>query len=312
MADDADADATGDAAVGIVAQRANERARDLAVALQDRLAADETSGPSGNTTVVDELTAEHLDQSGVPVGAMADCDLVVSIGGDGTLLYVAREVGNTPILGINLGEVGFLNAVSPDDALTVVPAVVERLQSDAGRSTQQRELVRLQATGNGGDEAGGSTGETPTADRWTLDPALNEIVVHGPRRGHGGGATIDVRVDGRQYVEGHADGVLVSTPTGSSAYNLSEGGPLVHPTANSLVVTQMAAAAEESMPPLVVDAETEVTLSVTNAETAYVISDGRDRQQLVPPATVTVSVAPEPVTLVGPQVEFFEALEKLG
>ncbi|ELY98910.1 NAD(+)/NADH kinase [Natrialba asiatica] len=311
MADDADADATGDAAVGLVAQRANERARDLAVALQDRLAADETGGPSGDATVVDELTAEHLDQSGVPVGAMADCDLVVSIGGDGTLLYVAREVGNTPILGINLGEVGFLNAVSPDDALAVVPAVVEHLRSDDGRSTQQRELVRLQATGGRATEAS-TPGETPTAGRWTLDPALNEVVVHGPRRGHGGGATIDVRVDGRQYVEGHADGVLVSTPTGSSAYNLSEGGPLVHPTANSLVVTQMAAAAEESMPPLVVDAETEVTLSVTDAETAYVISDGRDRQQLDPPATVTVSVAPEPVTLVGPQVEFFEALEKLG
>ncbi|ADD06402.1 putative NAD kinase (polyphosphate/ATP) [Natrialba magadii ATCC 43099] len=294
MADDPDAAVT----VGLVAQRANERAHELAAALQEGL----ESQAAVLDVVLDELTASALSVSGRPVAAMSDCDLVVSIGGDGTLLFVAREVSDTPILGVNLGEVGFLNAVAPGDALDVVPEIVSQLQTSEGLETQRRTLRRLTAM-----PVANST--EPTTDSWTLDPALNEIVVHGPRRGHGGGATITVEVDGRQYVDGHADGVLVTTPTGSTAYNLSEGGPLVHPDSESLVVTQMAAT--DGRPPLVVDADATVTVTVDDADSAFVISDGRDRQQLEPPASVTIASADDPVTLVGPQSDFFAALEKL-
>ncbi|MFD1565575.1 NAD(+)/NADH kinase [Haloarchaeobius amylolyticus] len=276
-----------DVAVGIVAQRNNERAQALAATLVDTLERE------GASVVVDELTGEAIAATPVPVAAMAGRDLVVSIGGDGTLLFVAREVGPTPILGVNLGEVGFLNAVAPEDALDVVTDLVADLEETG--TVEGRELARLQATGVDED--------------WTLEPALNEVVVHGPRRGHGGGATIDVRVDGRQYAESHVDGVLVATPTGSTAYNLSEGGPLVHPSADALVVTQMAAT--ESMPPLVLEPDTELTLTVSGADTAYAISDGRNRQRLEPPATVSISLADESVTLVGPQANFFDGLDKL-
>lgn len=270
-------------AVGIVAQRDNGRAQALAATLIDTL--------EDAATVVDEATAAAIDADGVPIGSMTDRDLVVSIGGDGTLLFAAREAGGTPILGVNLGEVGFLNAVSPDDAVAVVTDAVETLRRTG--SVDGRELDRLRATGEG----------------WALEPALNEIVVHGPRRGHGGGATIEIRVDGEQYAESHADGVLVATPTGSTAYNLGEGGPLVRPGADTLIVNQMAAA--DAMPPLVVDRDAEISLVVSEAETAYAISDGRSRRELEPPATVDVSVADESVTLAGPQTDFFEALEKL-
>ena len=276
-----------DVAVGIVAQRNNERAQELAATLVEAIERE------GARAVVDELTGEAIDATAVPVAAMADRDLVVSIGGDGTLLFVAREVGPTPILGVNLGEVGFLNAVAPDDALAVVTDLVADL-AETG-TVEGRELARLQATG--------------VDDDWTLAPALNEIVVHGPRRGHGGGATIDIRVDGQQYAASHADVVLVATPSGSTAYNLSEGGPLIHPSADALVVTQMAAA--ESMPPLVVEPDVELTLTVSETDTAYAISDGRNRQRLEPPATVSVSLAADPVTLVGPQANFFDGLDKL-
>ncbi|PCR91945.1 NAD(+)/NADH kinase [Natrinema ejinorense] len=276
-----------DVAVGIVAQRDNERAQTLAGSLV------ETLEREGATVVVDEATGEALEATTVPVAAMAGRDLVVSIGGDGTLLFTAREVGSTPILGINLGEVGFLNAVAPADAVDVVTALVTELEETG--TVAGRELTRLRATGVGED--------------WTLEPALNEVVVHGPRRGNGGGATVGIRVDGQQYAESHADGVLVATPTGSTAYNLSEGGPLLHPAAETLVVTQMAAT--ESMPPLVVEPDTELTLTVSDTDTAYVISDGRNRQRLEPPATVSVSLAAESVTLVGPRGNFFDALDKL-
>ncbi|WP_226005175.1 NAD(+)/NADH kinase [Natrinema salinisoli] len=276
-----------DVAVGIVAQRDNEHAQALAVDLVDALERD------GASVVVDESTGGAIDATAVPVAAMAGRDLVVSIGGDGTLLFVAREVGSTPILGVNLGEVGFLNAVAPADALGVVTDLADEL-AERG-SLPERELSRLQASGVDAD--------------WTLEPALNEVVVHGPRRGNGGGATIEVQVDGQQYVESHADGVLVATPTGSTAYNLSEGGPLVHPGAEALVVTQMAAT--DSMPPLVVEPDTELVLTVSGAEAGYAISDGRNRQRLELPATVSVSLAAEPVRLVGPQANFFDGLDKL-
>ncbi|ELY93097.1 ATP-NAD/AcoX kinase [Natrialba chahannaoensis JCM 10990] len=303
--------------VGIVAQRANDRAYDLATALRTAL---ENRAAVETTVAVDELTAEHVSIPSVPVAAMAEFDLVVSIGGDGTLLYVAREVGETPILGVNLGEVGFLNAVPPSDALDVVPDVVSQLHADDDLGAQRRTLRRLRATPADamcGDDTTATATATETTDtententpNWTLEPALNEIVVHGPRRGHGGGATIRVAVDGRQYASGHADGVLISTPTGSTAYNLSEGGPLVHPNADALLVTQMAAV--DGRPPLVIDADASVTITVEDAATAFVISDGRNRQQLEPPASVTVTTAPKPTTLVGPQSDFFTALEKL-
>ncbi|WP_254762834.1 NAD(+)/NADH kinase [Natrinema marinum] len=276
-----------DVAVGIVAQRDNERAQDLAANLVDALER------AGATVVVDEATGAAIGTAAVPVDAMDGRDLVVSIGGDGTLLFVAREVSPAPIIGVNLGEVGFLNAVSPDDALGVVTEVVAEL-AETG-TIEERELARLQATS--------------AEDDWRLEPALNEVLVHGPRRGHGGGATIEVRVDGEEYVESHADGVLVATPTGSTAYNLSEGGPLVHPSADALIVTQMAAS--EAMPPLVVEPDDEITLSVSGTDTGYAISDGRNRRRLEPPATVSVSLATDPVTLVGPQANFFDGLDKL-
>lgn len=212
-------------AVGLVAQRDNERAQALAREIKTTL--EEVQSASVDI-VVDELTGETIDDAGVSVDRMHDRDFVVSIGGDGTLLFVAREVGSTPILGVNLGEVGFLNAVSPADAVDAVTDLVTA--ATEADSLEGRTLSRLSATEANGD--------------WSLEPALNEIVIHGPRRGHGGGATIDVRVDGRRYVESHADGVLVATPTGSTAYNLSEGGPIVQPSTDALVVTQMAAADE--------------------------------------------------------------------
>ncbi len=274
-----------DVDVGIVAQRDNERAQRLAATLLETLADDEVS------VTVDDETGTAIGAPSVPIAEMGSADLVVSIGGDGTFLFVAREAGDAPLIGVNLGEVGFLNAVSPDDAVDAVGDLVDTLR--AGGDVDGAEVNRLHASG---------------AD-WDLAPALNEVVVHGPRRGHGGGADIDVRVDGESYATGHADGVLVATPTGSTAYNLSEGGPLVQPTVDALVVTQMCA--DDSMPPLVVEADSEITLHVSGADVGWAISDGRNRRELEPPATVTVTVADDPVTLAGPRANFFDALEKL-
>jgi NAD+ kinase len=281
--------------VGIVAQRDNDRAMALASTLADRLrdvsasvAVDETTGDR----LPDHAAWEAATPSTWPVERMHECTLVVSIGGDGTFLYAARGAGSTPIMGVNLGEVGFLNALAPEEAVETVVAEVEHIQKTG--SARTRAMPRLRASG----------------EDWELSPALNEVVVQGSHRGSGGGAEFEIRVDGSLYTSGHADGVLVATPTGSTAYNLSEGGPLVHPAVGALVITGMAQA--DGMPPLAVDVDSDVTVSLSGADEATVVGDGRVRKSITPPATVTLSRANVPIRLAGPPLDFFTALRKLG
>ena len=270
--------------VGVVAKRDSAPAHSLAARLIDDL-------DDRVSVMVDELTADALGLEGSPVSALAEADLVVSIGGDGTFLFVVREVGGTPIVGVNLGEVGFLNAVSPDEAQAVVGSLIDRLRRN--ESLEGRIRRRIVASGDG----------------WELLPALNEVLVQGRRRGPAGGAEFEIRVDGRRYKRTAADGVLVATPTGSTAYNLSENGPLLSPELTGLTITAMCS--REGVTPLIVDDESSVSLTVTGCEEAVAIADGRTTEPLSPPATVDVELADEPVTVVGPPVDFFEALEKL-
>jgi NAD+ kinase len=272
--------------IGIVAQRGNAGATALAGEIREAL------GDRGVGVLVDEETGIALSVEGTPVAAMADCPLVVSVGGDGTFLFAARRVGSTPILGVNLGEVGFLNAVSPEEATDRVLEEVERIQETG--VPRYREVPRLVATGDG----------------LSLPPATNEIVVQGPQRGRGNGLDVEVSVDGSTYAATHADGVLVATPTGSTAYNLSEAGPLVHPDVRGLIVNGMAP--EEPMRPLVVPLDAAVTVRAAGAAEVVVTSDGSERRRIDAPATVEVELADEPGRIAGPQSDFFRALEKLG
>ena len=273
--------------VGIVARKGSERAVSLAATLRDVVV------DAGEAVWLDEETAAALDagDDARPVEAFDDCDLVVAVGGDGTFLFVARNAGDTPIVGVNLGEVGFLNAVSPSAAATALRAEVRAFRD---RGLDVREAPRL----------------TASADDWTSTPAANEIVVQGDRRGPGGGIDYEVRVDGAAYSEGHADGVLVATPTGSTAYNLSERGPLVHPAVDGLVVNEMVA--DEGMPPLVVDTDATVTVAVENDAGATVASDGRDTATLDGPVEIAIERTAPPIRIAGPPSDFFEALGKLS
>jgi NAD+ kinase len=287
--------------VGIVGQRGNHRAVSLAEDIARRLQAADVE------VVVDETTRAQFERGSVwhgteamasampasiPVEGLSGCDLAVSVGGDGTFLYTARGAGSTPIMGVNLGEVGFLNAVAPEGAIEAVLEEVERIRETG--SPRVREMPRLRAW----------------SDDWTLPPALNEVVVQGTQRGHGQGISIEVRVDGSLYTSGHADGVLVATTTGSTAYNLSEDGPLVHPGVQGFIVTEMCST--EGMPSLVVDADAELSVLVTEADSAVAVSDGRVHEEISPPGQVRLCHAEAPVNVAGPPLDFFTALGKLG
>lgn len=269
--------------IGIVAQAGNPRAADLAGELINRLENHSVDA------VIDSATGAVLDLTGIAPGEMDTADLIVSIGGDGTFLFVAREVGSVPILGINLGEVGFLNPVHPSNAVDTVEDIVETFRSES--MVPGRPVDRIAAN----------------IDR--LPPAVNEIVVQGARRGHGGGATLDVLVDDESYSSGHADGVIVATTTGSTAYNLSERGPIVHPDLPGIIITEMCATTP--MPSLVVPIDSTIVIDIRESERAFVISDGRERVAIEPPEQVTIARSTNPIHIAGPPVNFFEALQKL-
>ncbi len=271
--------------IGIVAQKGKSTAVSLAADLRDALADAETS------VLVDATTADEIGGRGVPTEELSACPLVVSVGGDGTFLYAARHVGSTPILGVNLGEVGFLNAVPPDDAFERVLEEVEHIR-DQGEP-RFREVPRIEGHG----------------DNWALPPGLNEFLIQGPRRGPGGGLDATIAVDGSTYVSTHLDGVIVATTTGSTAYNLSEGGPLVHPNASGLLVNAMCP--QHPARPLMVGPEASIEIEVDGAEEAVVASDGSERRWIDVPATIEVEVAAEPGRIAGPRSDFFTALEKI-
>jgi NAD+ kinase len=272
--------------VGIVAQRGNSRAAYLAADVREMVLGEDVA------VWLDSATADALGEDGHEVVEFDACDLVVSIGGDGTFLFAARGAGSTPVLGVNLGEVGFLNAVAPENAVSAVRREVQRHQETG--EVRHREVPRAAASGE---------------REWSLTPALNEVVIQGEQRGHGHGVELEVRVDGSLFEATHADGVLVSTPTGSTAYNLSEGGPLVQPGVGALVVTGMCS--REAMPPLLTPLDGDVTVRVAGPDHVTVSSDGANRQRVKTPEVVTVTAADEPARVAGPDTDFFQALNKL-
>lgn len=146
-----------------------------------------------------------------------DCDMVLSIGGDGTFLSAAALLGgrNIPLLGVNLGRIGFLSENSPEDA-------VARLVSGAYR-IENRSLLQVEWP---------SSEEAP---QWPY--ALNEVALH--RQG-AAMLGVDVRVDGVELPTYWADGLIVSTSSGSTAYSLSVGGPIVMPEAKVWILSPIA------------------------------------------------------------------------
>ena len=219
----------------------------------------------------------------------AACDLVVVLGGDGTLLSVARAVqGRAPILGVNMGTLGFLTEINRGE---LYPSLVEVL---AGRySLEERSLLEVDLR-----RAAGSVARYRVFnDAVVTKSALARII------------RLVVRIDGHFVAVYRADGLILSTPTGSTAYNLSAGGPIVHPSLPVVVITPICPHTL-SQRPLVVphDCEIEVTLD-TAQEEVYLTLDGQEGGTLSHRDAIRVRPAADRVRLV--QVSrrtFYDAL----
>ncbi len=221
-------------------------------------------------------------------------DLIVSVGGDGTFLHaahVASRVG-CPVLGVKVGRLGFLTEVEPDRAAADVQRVL-----DGTARIEERIAVLAEPTGTVAFEP-----------QW----ALNEIIVEKKARHRL--VRLAVFVDEVYVTTFSADGVIVATPTGSTAYSFSGGGPIVTPTIPCLIVTPVAAHMVFDRS-LVLDADERVTLEVMGEEEGLLSADGRESLELPVGARVRIGRAPNPARVVRPDgaPEFLALVrEKLG
>lgn len=235
-----------------------------------------------------ENLRNHLRERGIRVvnldealaAGETDPCLGVVFGGDGTLLSVARRVAGrrVPLLPVHLGRFGFITEVAPGDVSDVVDRVL-----DGNTAIQERALLDARIrSGDGGEK-----------ERLL---AVNDIVVatRAVRMAH-----IEASIEGVPVARYAADGVLVSTPTGSTGYNLSAGGPLVHPQVSALIVTPIAAHTLSART-LIVPNHHRVRLRVMGGtrESVAVTADGQDVLELLPGDTVDVAEADEKLLLV--------------
>lgn len=206
-------------------------------------------------------------------------DLIVSVGGDGTFLHAAHVAsrGRCPVLGVKVGRLGFLTEVEPDDA----PALLERVLE--GTATLEERIAVMA-------EPLGTTSFEP---QW----ALNEVIVEKKARHRL--VRLAVYVDDVYVTTFSADGVIVATPTGSTAYSFSGGGPIVTPTIRCLVVTPIAAHMVFDRS-LVLEATQRVALGVVGEEDGLLSADGRESLELPVGSSVRIDVAPNPALLVRP------------
>jgi NAD+ kinase len=227
--------------------------------------------------------------------AVAGSDLVVSVGGDGTLLSVARAVGSaeTPILGINTGGLGFLTEAGVERAGEALEEVLA-----GGAEVESRMALRVErSSGDGWSEAG---------------MALNDLVVSKSapvRLLH-----LSLSIGEIQVTRYRADGLIVGTPTGSTAYSLSAGGPILDPSMDALLVTPICPHALTNRP-LVVPPESSVLVTLLGgAEEAYGTLDGQVGYPLATGETLRVRRADHRVRLARPGGRsFYEVLrEKMG
>lgn len=197
--------------------------RDEASELADDIA--EVLRTEGHEVRFTKAHAERIGRAELgydPAELLSDLDLAVSLGGDGTMLWTVELVAAAavPVLGVNLGSLGYLTEVEPAGALAAIKRCL------AGDHTiEQRLLLAAEI-----EQQSGRTGP--------LRLAMNEIVVEKAPLGQI--VRLEVAFDGRPFTTYAADGLIVATPTGSTAYSLSARGPVVDPTHRALVMTPVA------------------------------------------------------------------------
>ena len=264
------------------------------VALIGKHKAPEIAGPllrlaeflsaKGLTVVVDSLTAEHLKQHHYAEMSLAEIggavDLAIVLGGDGTMLNIARTLSpcHVPLVGVNQGRLGFLTDLTLDNMQDSMSAMLE------GKFvTEQRLLLAARVLRNDVEVFSGS--------------AFNEVVVH--RNSISSMIEFEVRIDGEYLYNQRADGLIVATPTGSTAYAMSAGGPILHPSLDVLELVPICPHTLSNRP-IVVKSSSELEILMHRTGDIHVRFDSHTSYDLQLHDKIIVTRHPETACLLHP------------
>ncbi|MFZ5722716.1 MAG: NAD(+) kinase [Pseudomonadota bacterium] len=252
----------------------------------------------GCNLILDEGVDPLLGKHGLQVGDRRvlgeSCDLVIVVGGDGSLLAAARALSRygVPVVGINRGNLGFLTDIMPGELELRLGAIL-----DGDYETEKRFL--LDAEVRRGQHVAGS------------GVALNDVVIRAGDSVHM--VEFELRIDGQLVHSQRADGLIIATPTGSTAYALSGGGPIMHPKLDAIVLVPMHPHTLSSRP-IVVDGNSEIKVAITSRNSPLVSCDGQEGVRAQAGDVVYVRKRAQKLTLVHPPGhDFYEACRsKLG
>lgn len=201
--------------------------------------------------------------------ALADTDIAVAVGGDGTMVHVAKAAAavDCPVLGINAGRLGFLAGVEPEELEALLPRLVT-----GDYAVDERMLLKVTISTENGEE---------------VRYAMNEVVIS--RGGLSRLVDVMVAADGDEVLSCRGDGVIIATPTGSTAYSLSAGGPVVDPSVDCLLLTPVCPHSLDSRP-RIWPGWVKLTAQATAADNdpIYVTVDGEENLPLAPGQTVKI------------------------
>ena len=241
--------------IAVVAKRVSQEALETAVELAHWLRRRQL-GVALEETILEaspEVQAEVFDRSEI-------YDLVVVLGGDGTLLSVARSLaGSIPILGVNMGNLGFLTEVPRSE---LYPSVMKFLEGDY--DVDERALLDVSLRRASGEEVSYRVLNDAVINKSALARIIELVVT----------------VDGHRVATYRSDGLIISTPTGSTAYNLAAGGPILNPQLPVVVVTPICPHTLTLRPIVVPDSASVELRLETSHEEVYLTLDGQEGAQI--------------------------------
>ncbi len=250
---------------------------------------------SGRQVIIDHDSAKLLPEltmpSLVPGQLAKHCDLLIAAGGDGTFLAAARAIADTdtPLLGVNLGRLGFLVDISPGELADKLNAILN------GRFTrEQRYLLDARIIRDGRVIHRQTAVNEVVVHRW-VTPSMIEIITH----------IDDVFLNSQR-----SDGLIVATPTGSTAYSLSAGGPIMHPSLRALLLVPLNPHTLSNRT-LVIDDNADIKISFAQAKqiNALVTCDHLEIPEVLISDQILIKKQPKPITILHPEDhDFFHIL----
>lgn len=263
--------------IGLIGKYADKSVSDTLLTLHGFLCKEQLR------VITDQETASMLARANLETGTRKEiaeqCDLAIVVGGDGTLLNAARSLAeyDVPLAGVNLGHLGFLTDISPNDMCESISEILK-----GNFQTEERYLLECRVDRSG--------------EYVHVGDALNEVVVY--KWNVARMIELETYVDDKFVHKLRADGLIVATPTGSTAYALSAGGPIIHPALDAIVLVPICPHSMNNRP-LVVggDSVTEIVICASTQDHARVTCDGQLNFELIAGDRVEITRKQQPIRL---------------